>query len=362
MNKNNITYIVKKIFFKYKKIYNFIIGKIKYLKNKSDYKLYNLINNIYKFYNKYKNYKNNFKELNNLYNYEYKNKIKTNKSLILEINNNIKNIKNKINNIINNIYYYIKKIKNFNKTKKNINRAIIEIRSGTGGDEACIFVKDIFRMYFMYFKKNNINFKILNINNTNNGYREVILYIKKKNIYNYLKYESGIHRVQRIPKTETQGRLHTSAISVVVLPKIVNDNFKINKSDIKRYTFKSSGAGGQHVNKTESAIRLIHLPTKITVECQEERSQHKNYEKAITILKSKLYNYLINKKEKNIKDKRKLFISTGDRSNKIRTYNYPQNRVTDHRIKLTLYNLNKIMNGEINLIIDNFLKIKKIKI
>ncbi|WGH28211.1 MAG: PCRF domain-containing protein [Candidatus Shikimatogenerans bostrichidophilus] len=215
-----------------------------------------------------------------------------------------------------------------------------------------MFVKDIFRMYIMYFKKKKIKYNILNINKNKNGYKEIILNVKKKNIYNILKFESGIHRVQRIPKTETQGRLHTSAITVVVLPVINNNKIKIKLSEIKRSTFKSSGAGGQHVNKTESAVRLKHIPTNIIVECQEERSQHKNYEKAITLLKSKIYEYKLKKKNNFIKSKRKLLISTGDRSKKIRTYNYPNNRVTDHRIKLKLYNLNKIMNGDIDKLIN----------
>ncbi|MDH3003744.1 MAG: PCRF domain-containing protein, partial [Candidatus Shikimatogenerans sp. JK-2022] len=273
-------------------------------------------------------------------------------NLLLEIKNNINIIKYKLKIIKSKINKNINKIEKLKKKKFNINEAFLEIRSGTGGNESNIFVKDIFRMYIMYFKKKNIIYKILNINKTKIGFKEIIIFIKKKNIYNKLKFESGIHRVQRIPKTETQGRLHTSAITVAVLPKINDNNINIKLSDIKRSTFKSSGAGGQHVNKTESAVRLIHKPTNIIVECQEERSQHKNYNKAITILKSKIYEYNIQKKKKYIVNKRKLLISTGDRSNKIRTYNYPQNRVTDHRIKLKLYNLDKIMNGEIDKLID----------
>ncbi|WGH27689.1 MAG: PCRF domain-containing protein [Candidatus Shikimatogenerans bostrichidophilus] len=336
---------IKKIFKKYKNIYNFIIGKNKYIKKKYNNKIYKKLNIILYKYNLYKNLKKEIIDLNKL---KINNNIKDN--FLLEINNNIdKNIK-KINLIKKNILLLINNIKKKEKNL-NINEAIIEIRSGTGGDEACLFVKDIFRMYIMFFKKKNIIFKILNTNKIKNGYKEVIFYVKKKNIYNILKFESGVHRVQRIPKTESQGRLHTSAITVAVLPKINDINIKIKSSDIKRSTFRSSGAGGQHVNKTESAIRLLHLPTKIVVECQEERSQHKNYEKAMTILKSKIYNYNKFKKKKHIENKRKLLISTGDRSEKIRTYNYPKNRVTDHRLKLKLYNLDKIMNGEIDKII-----------
>ncbi|WGH27173.1 MAG: PCRF domain-containing protein [Candidatus Shikimatogenerans bostrichidophilus] len=348
---NNIKLIINK----YKNIYNLIIGKKKYLKKKYNNKIYNLINILLFNYNLYKKKKKNLIELKKLY------KIKNNDyNFLLEIKNNIKKIKLKLKKLKIIILNNIDKIKK-NKDKKKIkyiNKAIIEIRSGTGGNESNIFVKDIFRMYIMYFKKKNIKYNILNINKNNNGYREIIFYVKKKKIYNLLKYESGVHRVQRIPKTETQGRLHTSAITVAVLPTIDNNIIKIKNSDIKRSTFKSSGAGGQHVNKTESAVRLTHIPTNITVECQEERSQHKNYDKAITLLKTKIYEYNVRKKKKIIENKRKLLISTGDRSKKIRTYNYPQNRITDHRINLKLYNLDKIMNGEI----DELIKLLNLKL
>ncbi|WOX79171.1 PCRF domain-containing protein [Candidatus Shikimatogenerans bostrichidophilus] len=340
---------IKNIINKYKYIYYLIIGKKKYFKKKYNNKIYKSINNLLFLYKKYKINKIKIKEFNKILKH-----IKNDKKFLLEINNNIKYNKYKIKIIKKSIIYFIKNI-NINI----INYAIIEIRSGTGGNEACLFVKDIYRMYIMYFKKNHIKYEILNINRSNNGYREVILNVKKKGIYNYLKYESGVHRVQRIPKTETQGRLHTSAITVAVLPKLDDINLNIQSTDIKRFTFRSSGAGGQHVNKTESAVRLIHLPTNIIVECQEERSQHKNYNKAMKILKSKLYKFIYLNKIKNIENKRKLLISTGDRSNKIRTYNFPQNRVTDHRIKLTLYNLEKIMNGEIDKLINNLNKFYK---
>ncbi|WGH25791.1 MAG: PCRF domain-containing protein [Candidatus Shikimatogenerans bostrichidophilus] len=340
----SLTKKIKKIKKKYKYIYNFIIGKKTYFKKKYNYKIYKYISYILNKYSLYKKQNKYLIELKLLYN-----NIKNKDNFFLEIQNDINNIKNKINIIKKKI---VKKIKLINKhKKKNYNDAILEIRSGTGGNEACIFVKDIFRMYIMYFKKKKIQYEILNTNKSQSGYREVIFYIKKKGIYNKLKYESGVHRVQRIPKTETQGRLHTSAITVAVLPKIDKIYVNIKSTDIKRYTFRSSGAGGQHVNKTESAVRLIHIPTNITVECQEERSQHKNYEKAITVLRSKIYQYNILKKKKDIEGKRKILISTGDRSKKIRTYNYPQNRVTDHRINLSLYNLDKVMNGEIDKII-----------
>ncbi|MDH3005047.1 MAG: PCRF domain-containing protein [Candidatus Shikimatogenerans sp. JK-2022] len=345
----NLTIEINKIKKKYKYIYNFLKGKTFFLK-KNNKKLYKYISNIFNKYKLYNNKKKYLIELKKL------NTTKNNEKFNLEIKKDIKIIKNEINILKKQIFNIIKFIKNNNKNK---DEAILEIRSGTGGYEASLFVKDIFRMYIMYFKRKYIKYKILNTNKSKIGYREVILYIKKKDIYDKLKYESGVHRVQRIPKTETQGRLHTSAITVVVLPKLDNIDINIKDTDIKRYTFRSSGAGGQHVNKTESAVRLIHIPTNITVECQEERSQHKNYKRAMTVLRSKIYEFNIMKKKKNIEDKRKNLISTGDRSKKIRTYNYPQNRVTDHRINLSLYNLDKIMNGEIDIIIEKLNKYYK---
>lgn len=235
---------------------------------------------------------------------------------------------------------------------ENYNNIILELRSGTGGDEACLFVEDILRMYIMYFKKKKWKCKIININRgKSKGFKEVVLDIKgfreNDKVYENLKFESGVHRVQRIPKTESQGRIHTSAITVAVLPKIKNIKIDINLSDIKKETFRSSGAGGQHVNKTESAVRLTYIPNKITVECQEERSQHKNFEKAMRILKLKIYRKEMEKKIMKRSIKRKSLVSTGDRSVKIRTYNYPNNRVTDHRIHKSIHNLENFMNGNI---------------
>ncbi|ACY40523.1 peptide chain release factor 1 [Blattabacterium sp. (Blattella germanica) str. Bge] len=243
------------------------------------------------------------------------------------------------------------------ETTENHRNAIVELRSGTGGDEACLFVEDILRMYTMYFKKSGWKYKIIHAQKGGiKGYKEIILDVNgKEGVYGNLKFESGVHRVQRIPKTESQGRVHTSAITVAVLPQVKDIEVNINLSDIKKETFRSSGAGGQHVNKTESAVRLTHLPSKITVECQEERSQHKNFEKAINVLRSRIYQ---NEKEKRLKEisiKRKSLVSTGDRSVKIRTYNYPKSRVTDHRIHKSIYDLAGFMNGNIQEMI-NFLK------
>ncbi|WP_185852250.1 peptide chain release factor 1 [Blattabacterium cuenoti] len=238
------------------------------------------------------------------------------------------------------------------------NAAIVELRSGTGGNEACLFVEDILRMYTMYFKKSGWKYKIIHAQKGGiKGFKEIILDVNgEEGVYGNLKFESGVHRVQRIPRTESQGRVHTSAITVAVLPKVKDIEVDINLSDIKKDTFRSSGSGGQHVNKTESAVRLTHIPSKITVECQEERSQHKNFEKAISVLRSRIYQIEKEKRLKKISIKRKSLISTGDRSVKIRTYNYPKNRVTDHRIHKSIYDLAGFMNGNIQEMI-NLLKL-----
>ncbi|WP_185871747.1 peptide chain release factor 1 [Blattabacterium cuenoti] len=247
----------------------------------------------------------------------------------------------------------------FSKEEESIkedhrNSAILELRSGTGGDEACLFVEDMLRMYTMYFKKSGWKYQIIHAQKGGiKGYKEIILDINgEKGVYGNLKFESGVHRVQRIPKTESQGRVHTSAITVAVFPKVKDIEVNINLSDIKKDTFRSSGSGGQHVNKTESAVRLTHIPSKITVECQEERSQHKNFEKAISVLRSRIYQHEKEKRLKKISMKRKSLVSTGDRSVKIRTYNYPKNRITDHRIHKSTYDLVGFMNGNIQGMID----------
>jgi peptide chain release factor 1 len=230
---------------------------------------------------------------------------------------------------------------------------ILEIRAGTGGDEASIFAGDLYRMYNMFCDTKGLKLELLNSNEgTSGGFKEICLNVIGDEAYAILKFESGVHRVQRVPTTETQGRVHTSAASVVVLPEAEEVDVDLNEKDIRRDTFRASGAGGQHVNKTESAIRLTHLPTGIVVECQDGRSQHKNLEKAMTVLRSRLYEKELMEKNAEIAGKRKVLVSTGDRSAKIRTYNYPQGRVTDHRINLTLYDLNNIMNGNIDKIIE----------
>ena len=230
---------------------------------------------------------------------------------------------------------------------------IMEIRAGTGGDEACIFVEDIFRMFSMYFKEKSWSYEVLNSNEGGiKGFREISLSISGEEVYGKLKFESGVHRVQRVPETESQGRVHTSAITVAVLPEAEEVDFELNLTDVKKDTFRASGAGGQHVNKTESAVRLTHLPTLTVVECQDGRSQHKNYEKALQVLRSRLYKAEAERLDKERADKRKSLVSSGDRSAKVRTYNYPQGRITDHRINKTIYNLPNFMNGDIQEMID----------
>lgn len=231
--------------------------------------------------------------------------------------------------------------------------AILEIRAGTGGDEASIFAGDLFRMYSRYIETKGWKMELTSYTEgTAGGYKEIVMNIKGDGAYGVMKYESGVHRVQRIPKTESQGRVHTSAASVAVLPEAEEFDVELNMNDIRKDTFCSSGPGGQSVNTTYSAIRLTHIPTGIVVQCQDEKSQIKNYEKALVELRSRIYDIEHQKYLDEISAKRKTMVSTGDRSAKIRTYNYPQGRVTDHRINYTVHNLPVIMDGEIQEFID----------
>ncbi|MCM8767669.1 MAG: peptide chain release factor 1 [Candidatus Omnitrophica bacterium] len=235
--------------------------------------------------------------------------------------------------------------------------AIVEIRAGIGGEEACLFVADLFRMYLKYCEKNNYEIEILNSHPSElGGFKEIIFYVKGNKVYGNLKYEGGVHRVQRVPKTESYGRIHTSAATVVVLPEIEDKEIKINPDDLKIETFRASGHGGQHVNKTSSAVRITHIPTGITVSCQDDRSQIKNRERAMKILRARLQDLYEKEKKEKIDTQRKNLVKTGDRSEKIRTYNFPQNRLTDHRINYTSYNLDKIMDGEIEELIEQLRK------
>jgi peptide chain release factor 1 len=231
--------------------------------------------------------------------------------------------------------------------------AVIEIRAGTGGDEASIFAGDLFRMYSKYIENQGWKMDINRYTEgTAGGYKEIVISVIGEGVYGIMKYESGVHRVQRVPQTETQGRIHTSAASVVVLPEADEFDVEIKPEDIRKDTYCSSGPGGQSVNTTYSAVRLTHIATGIIVTCQDEKSQIKNYEKAIRELRTRLYNLEYQKYLDEISKKRKTMVSTGDRSAKIRTYNYPQGRMTDHRINLTVYNLTSILDGNIQEVID----------
>ena len=226
---------------------------------------------------------------------------------------------------------------------------IFEIRGGAGGEEAALFAYVLYRMYTMYAAKVGYKTEIISLNETElDGFKEVTFMIEGEGAYSRLKYESGVHRVQRVPETEAQGRIHTSTATVAVLPEAEDVEVEINPADLIIETCKSSGAGGQHVNKTESAIRLIHKPTGIVVECQDERSQYKNRDKAMKLLKTKLYDMAQAEQDEKIASERRSQVGTGDRSERIRTYNYPQSRVTDHRIGLTLYSLENFLNGDID--------------
>lgn len=230
---------------------------------------------------------------------------------------------------------------------------IMEIRGGAGGDEAALFAGDLFRMYSMYAETQRWSIEVLNLSEIGiGGIKEVSFMIKGQGAYSRLKFESGVHRVQRVPETEAGGRIHTSTVTVAVLPEVEDVDVEINPDDLEIDTYRSSGAGGQHINKTESAIRITHKPTGLVVTCQDERSQHKNREAAMKMLRSRLYDIKQREQQSQIAADRKSQVGTGDRSERIRTYNFPQGRVTDHRIGLTLYKIDAIMNGDLNEIID----------
>ena len=236
---------------------------------------------------------------------------------------------------------------------KNI---ICEIRAGAGGEEAALFAGTLFRMYSMYAEKKHWKLEVLNSNETGlGGYKEISFMVSGKGVYSRLKFESGVHRVQRVPDTESSGRIHTSTVTVAVLPVVEDVEIELNESDIKMEVFRASGAGGQHVNKTSSAVRLIHEPTGIVVECQTERSQFQNKENAMRMLRTKIYDIEKQKQDSEIANARKSQVGSGDRSEKIRTYNYPQGRITDHRIGLSIYQMEDFLNGNLDEMIDNLI-------
>ena len=236
--------------------------------------------------------------------------------------------------------------------------AFVEIRAGTGGEEAAIFVGDLFKMYSKFSEKNSWDIELLNVTESDHGgYKEIILKVSGVDVYGNLKFESGTHRVQRVPNTETQGRIHTSASTVAVLPAVDEiDQIDINPADLRIDTYRASGAGGQHVNKTDSAVRITHIPTGTVSECQDGRSQHKNKAQAMSILHSKILMHQQEEQRKNTAEERKNIVGSGDRSERIRTYNYPQGRITDHRINLTLYKLEQILEGNIEALIEELKK------
>lgn len=226
---------------------------------------------------------------------------------------------------------------------------ILEIHAGTGGDEAGIFVGDLFRMYSKYIEVKGWSLSVISsVESTSGGYKEIICNVEGNGVYSILKYESGVHRVQRIPKTESKGRVHTSAVSVIVMPEAEDIDVDIDMNDVRKDTFCSTGAGGQSVNTTYSAVRLTHIPTGLVVTCQDERSQIKNFEKAMKVLKARLYKINSEKQQQEIDSLKKSIVKHGDRSDKIRTYNYPQNRITDHRINFTRYNLDRVLEGDLD--------------
>ena len=239
------------------------------------------------------------------------------------------------------------------KDPEDYKNAVIEIRAGTGGDEASIFAGDLYKMYSAFASSKGWKTELVDVaEGTSGGYKEIILNVNGEDVYGQLKFESGVHRVQRVPQTETQGRVHTSAATVIVLPEAEEFDIELKPSDIRKDTYCSSGPGGQSVNTTYSAVRLTHIPTGVVAQCQDQKSQHKNYDKALKVLRSRIYEIELQKKLEEDAKHRKTMVSSGDRSAKIRTYNYPQGRVTEHRIGLTKYNLQSTMSGDIQEFID----------
>jgi len=285
-----------------------------------------------------------------------RNEIEENKGFLDEDDEEIKELaKSEIDTLQQNLHELEKRLKlSLIPNDPNDSRnTFLEIRAGTGGEEASLFVADLFRMYCKYAEIKGWNVDIIDQNHTGvGGFKEIIALIEGKNAYGKLKYESGVHRVQRVPSTESQGRTHTSAVTVAILPEADDVEVQINPNDLKIDVFRSSGPGGQSVNTTDSAVRITHLPTDLVVTCQDEKSQHKNKAKALRVLKARLLEKLSEEQRSEISENRRVQVGSGDRSERIRTYNFPQGRVTDHRIGLTLYKLGRILEGDLDEIID----------
>ncbi len=293
----------------------------------------------------FKKYNENIKQLNDLEEILNGNEEKELKDIakdeLVTINQNLEKIKANIKK------YLIPPVPNADKN------TILEIRAGTGGDEAALFASDLFKMYLRYAERKKWKVEILSSNETGlGGYKEIIFSITGKEVYDNLRFEYGGHRVQRVPTTESQGRVHTSAVTVAILPEVEDTDVDVRQEDLKIEVYRAGGAGGQHVNKTESAVRITHIPTGVVVQCQDDRSQYKNKASAMKVLRSRVYDIQLSKQEKERSELRKVQVGTGDRSDKIRTYNYPQNRVTDHRVNLTLYKLDLFMDGDIDEMIE----------
>ncbi|QJC33999.1 peptide chain release factor 1 [Enterobacteriaceae endosymbiont of Donacia cinerea] len=342
------SYILKKLNILYKR-YNYISKKL------SDYKTYNnnnCLRNLSKEYSKLSNIIKLFKKWKQLKLNLINNKIllkEKDKEIYLMVLEDIENIKNKQKKVEKILHKLL-----IPQNKEDDRNCFLEIKAGSGGNEAAIFVKDISRMYIRYAESKKWMIEIIHIHysENSNGFKEIILKITGIGVYGKLKFESGGHRVQRIPETESQGRIHTSTCIIAVMPELLKTEIsEINNQDLKIDTFRSSGAGGQHVNTTDSAIRITHIPTGIVVECQDERSQHKNKSKALSVLAARINKLEIDKRNKDNAIKKKILLGSGDRSDRNRTYNFIQKRVTDHRINLTLYKLNEIMDGNLDILI-----------
>ncbi|HNV43995.1 MAG TPA: peptide chain release factor 1 [Exilispira sp.] len=270
------------------------------------------------------------------------------KDLVIMAQEELKNGEIKVTEIQQEIKYLL-----LPKDENAGRNVIVEIRAGTGGEEAALFAADLFRMYSRYAERKKWKLEILSMSESEmQGFKEIIFSVSGENVYSFMKYEAGVHRVQRVPETEAAGRIHTSAVSVVVLPEVEETEVNIDPKDLRIDVYRASGHGGQHVNKTESAVRITHIPTNLSVVCQDEKSQLKNKDRAMKILRSRIYELYEAEKNKNLSEERKAMIKTGDRSDKVRTYNYPQSRVTDHRINFTIYKLEQFMDGDIQDMID----------